>query len=327
MSVNVKNYSPIRAYLYASIAIGFWSVGAYLFCTVDHVPLFQVLAIAQLVGAIVSLFFHRPKKPLTQVRRSWPFTLLILLNQIAYVVAFRMAPAAHVDLINYLWPCLLVVGQALYTRKGLHSGQLLGLALCVVALFVLLWPALETVGGIASFGLGYIAAIVAAFTWALYSLLKKNQKGRTNECTTATDLLLSAMACVAIQLCCGGFVAMSLVDTCLIILIGIGSYGLAFPCWQRALRTGSCASVGGLANLIPVLSVAWLVVGGISPLTLSLFFAGLLIVGGCMLLNKSEALSFAFSRKIYRQVTYASATAAVFMVGLCSGLTVGPVDQ
>ncbi len=280
-----------QTYFYASVAVVLWSLGAYLLCLLSHLPFLQVMGIGLTVGGCVSLLLERRRCSIPTIKRylttRWIGIVLLLVNQLAYVAAFRLAPAAHVDLINYLWPSFLVVGEALRTRRLLSRGQVVGLLACFLALLVLVFPALNFKAGLGH-GWGYLTAFVAALSWALYSLIvKAKSESVGEEPLVGVGVLIVGILCSVVQCSMGGFVSMTPLELFLILAFGAGVSGLAFPCWQRAIQLGSCAAVGGMANAIPILSVGWLIVGGVSQLSPSLVVSAFLVIVGCYLLGRS----------------------------------------
>ena len=96
-----------KSRLYALLTILLWSSLATLGAFTQKLPPFQVTAIALLTGSLISI--HRIKE--------WalpPATLLLGIFGIFgyhYLLssAFRNAPAMEVNLLNYLWPLLIVI--------------------------------------------------------------------------------------------------------------------------------------------------------------------------------------------------------------------------
>ena len=87
--------------------------------------------------------------------------------------AFRNAPAVEANLINYLWPLLIVVLSPVVLRGyGLRPRHILGVLARAGG------DGLIVTGGSMSLDAvrtcpGYLAAAAAALIWALYSLLTK----------------------------------------------------------------------------------------------------------------------------------------------------------
>lgn len=294
--------------VYAVVAVICWSFGAYFCCLLSEVPVLQILAMAQIAGALSMMIFKgRPPsgRELTmRLRTGWPFVCLLICNQICYVYAFRSAPAAHVDLINYTWPVLLVIGQSLKTKTQLTTRQILGTVVCFLGLMVLFLPKLLETSTQINYLPGYLAAALATVCWMLYSLLGKPESSSSDATqSTSNDILLSGVSLSILHTLTGTWTLPQVSDCLVIAALAIIYYGLAFPSWKRSIEFGHYSISGGVANAIPVLSIAWLVVGGIVPMSHTLWLATLLVSFGCYLLSlpyakekaKSKALKMHFA--------------------------------
>ena len=106
----------MRANLYALAAIALWASLATLGVSLKHVPPFLLTGIALLVGSVLTW------PSALKDRRQWrigPSTLgLGVFTLFGYhfllFIGLRLAPAVEVNLINYLWPLLIVVLASLY---------------------------------------------------------------------------------------------------------------------------------------------------------------------------------------------------------------------
>ncbi len=259
-------------------AIALWATLASLSVTLAHVPPFLMAGIALLVGALPSLLHWR------QWRVSWPTLALGIYGLFGYhfllFIALRHAPPVQANLVNYLWPLLIVVlapvllpGSRL---KGVHVlAALLGFA--GAALVITSGRSLD--GG---FAWGYLPAAASAFIWATYSLLTR----RVPPFPTAAIGLFATVS-GALALLCHALleptVALSTRDWALLAVLGLGPLGAAFYLWDAALKRGSAAQIGLLSFLTPLLStLLLLLLRGEAP-SLSVLLAAAMIVGAALL--------------------------------------------
>ena len=163
--------------LYALGAIALWSTLATLGLALAHVPPFLLTGLSLLIGSLIAL-------PLSRFDvRQWRVPVGTLALGVyglfgfhfLLFMALRYAPPVEANLVNYLWPLLMVVlapvllpGVAL---RGVHVvAALLGFA--GAALAILGAPAAP--GGSAAvasgWAWGYVPALGSAFIWASYSL-------------------------------------------------------------------------------------------------------------------------------------------------------------
>ena len=276
---------------YGGIAVIAWSLSAYIVCLSRNIALFEFLSITQLIGGGLGLFIERKILNLKDVTKhfktDWPFVLLLLGNLIAYPYAFRNAPAAHVDLITYLWPTMLVVGEVIRTKKPLKKRQVFGTIICLIALVILIYPGFSEIALHKRYILGYFAGFVAALSWTVYNLLGKHFFRKYHK-STAIDILYTGIICAIIHTFVGKWSMPNPVNLGVMMVLGVFVYGIAFPCWNRALQMGHHTLVAGMASAIPIFSIFWLIIGGISKLSYNLVVAFVLVTIGCFYLGKPE---------------------------------------
>jgi drug/metabolite transporter (DMT)-like permease len=199
--------------------------------------------------------------------------------------AYQHAPVIEANLVNYLWPLLIVLFTPLFFPSRRLSwrhwiGGLLGFA--GVALIV--------TGGYFHFDsgalLGYLLAATAAVVWAVYSLLTKRlpsfPSGAVGGFCLGGGLL--ALAVYAAQGAQGWRMSLLAWPTwAWLILIGVGPFGLAFFAWDAALKRGDPRVIGSLSFLTPMLSTLWLVLlGGRSFTWVSAAAMALIVTGSAM---------------------------------------------
>jgi drug/metabolite transporter (DMT)-like permease len=267
---------------FALAAILIWSTLALVGARLAGVPSLLVLGITLSLSGLSSLF----------IRGAWRVSWRVLAVGVGgifgyhflYFRAFALAPAVEANLINYLWPLLIVVLSPLVL-----PGYRLTLRHILGALLGLSGAALIVTGGKlelqASALPGYLLAAGAALTWALYSLFTKRLPPFSTG-TVAVFCAISGLLALAMYALSGSgwqpLVALEPLDWLFLVLAGAGPMGAAFFCWDAALKQGDPRVIGSLAYLTPLLSTLNLVlIGGktLSPLS---FLAMSLIVAGAV---------------------------------------------
>lgn len=246
-----------HAYVLTAVALGLWSgLAAGASVLTAHPPLVTV-GFGLLVGGLLTAHRWREWEVPTPVR------LLgvggILGYHLLFFSAFAFAPKVMVNLINYLWPLLIVVLAPLILPKTTwswrHSGAALAGLLGTVCLFL---PSGDVrVGG----GTGYALAAGAAVVWALYSLLTKRVKPFPSA-AVGGFCVVSGAAALAIAAALGQLMPtvqrLAGWEWAVIVAMGIGPLGIAFWCWDAALKRGDPRVIGALAYGTPLLSTGWL---------------------------------------------------------------------
>ena len=263
------------------ITILIWSTLAVLGSRMGHLPPFLSVGIALLVGGLVGLIRVKDwKVPLS--------TLAIGIGGIfgyhaLLFTAFRFAPAVEVNLLQYLWPLLIVVLSPIYLpgyRLAIHhvAGSILGLA----------GAGLVITGGklsLESANLpGYLLALGAAFTWSSYSLLTKRVRpfptGAVGGFCLASGLLSLGLFGLDVVAFGAPVPSITAKDGVLLLLLGLGPMGAAFYTWDAALKRGDSRVIGALAYLTPLLSTLNLVLWGGKRLSgISMAAMGLIVLG------------------------------------------------
>lgn len=282
-----------------------WSSLAFLGTHLSRLPAFLVTGIALCIGGLISL----PRARLWRVPAK---TLAVGVGGIfgyhfLYFTAFRLAPPVEVNLMNYLWPLLIVVlTPALLPGHTLRPQHLIGAALGLAG------AGLIVTGGRVELDLanlpGYACAAAAALIWAIYSLLTRRLPPFPTEAVGGFCLisgLLSLGFYAAESAATGQFIAPAGSDWALLAGLGIGPMGLAFFTWSAALKRGDPRIIGALSYLTPLASTLLLVLLGGRTLTAASGFAMLLIVAGALIgsldvLRGSSRLSMAGMRDASR---------------------------
>jgi drug/metabolite transporter (DMT)-like permease len=263
----------------AAGAIALWSTLALLGLKLALVPPFLLVGCALLLGSVFGLRRCR-------LRGLRPRVLLLgVYGLFAYhfclFLALRLAPPLQANLINYLWPLLIVVlspifvgGTALRARHV--AGALLGFG----------GAALLVTGGDLGFhgsaAAGYALALAAAVIWSTYSLLTK----RLGDFPTSTVAVFCLVA-GSLSLLCHALFEPRYVprpgELPYLLAIGLGPMGGAFYLWDRAIKRGDPRTVGTLAYLTPLASTSLVALFGGGRLDATSATAAAMIVGGAVI--------------------------------------------
>ena len=272
----------MQANLYALGAIALWASLASLGVSLTHIPPFLLTGIALIIGSVP----------------AWPFVLrdpyqwripartlaLGVYGLFAYhfllFIALRHAPPVEANLVNYLWPLLIVV-----LAPVVLPGVALRLPHVLAALLGFGGAAIAMVGGRELSGTlawGYLPALAAAFIWATYSLLTKRVPAFP---TTAIGLfglvsgLLSLLCHVALE----PTVSLQPRDWALLAVMGLGPLGASFFLWDKALKLGDARHIGILSYLTPLASTALLIVVSGRPFSASIALSTVMIISAAVM--------------------------------------------
>jgi len=259
-------------------AIALWATLASLGVALAHVPPFLLTGLALVIGST-------PSWPLARQWRVPASTLMLGVYglfgfHLLLFVALRHASALEANLVNYLWPLLIVV-----LAPVVLPGMTLRPVHVVAALVGFVGAALAIVGGrglAGGFAWGYVAAAGSAVIWATYSLGTR----RVASFPTAAVGLFGLVSGAISLACHAAFepsVALSARDMVLITITGLGPLGAAFFLWDAALKRSDPRRIGILSYLTPLASTLLLAATTGRPLTIWVAAAALLIVGAAVI--------------------------------------------
>lgn len=288
MSTQVNATAVRRATLVGGTAILIWSTLALLTALVGPVPPFLLVALSFGLGGLVSLtIIAVTGRPLTvALRQPLPVWLLgiggLFGYHFLYFLALQTAPAAEANLINYLWPLLIVLFAGLLPGERLGRPQVMGAAAGLAGTLLLVTGG-KGVSVQADYLPGYLAAVACAVTWAGYSVLNRRFGAVPTE-IVAFFCLATALLAVPCHLLFEETVwPADAWAWATIVAMGVGPVGLAFFVWDHGVKRGDIQTLGALSYATPLLSTGLLIVAGRAALTLPVLGACVLIVGGAFI--------------------------------------------
>lgn len=268
--------APILA---ALVAILLWGALAALGASLSHVPPFLLTGLALAIGSLPGL---------ARVR-AWKVPAATLALGVAGLFGFhfllfmalRLAPPVEANLVNYLWPLLIVLltpvllpGWRLERRHAIAAA--VGFAGAAIAIGAS--PAAID----ARSATGFALAAGSAVTWAVYSLAVRRVPPFSSWAIGGF-----AAASGALALACHAFLepraALAPGDWARVAVLGLGPMGAAFYLWDYAMKRGDPRVVGTLAYATPVLSTALLALSTGRAWSWTLPLATLLVAGAAAL--------------------------------------------
>lgn len=274
----------MKADFFALGAIALWASLAAIATLLSEIPPFLLTGIGLVIGSLIAI-------PLSGFKISaWKIPLPTLAVgvyglfgfHLLLFIALQSAPAVEANLLNYLWPLLLVVLAPLFSRSlKLQVRHLVAAILGFAGAAVAIFSSADQVGQ-AGFSTGYLFAIGAAVVWATYSLATTKLPSFD---TSAIGLfaLVSGVLALFAHLLLEQPVSLEPIDWLLLIVLGLGPLGGAFYFWDAALKIGDPRRIGLLAFLTPLLSTTALLLVQQRALSWQLLLATALIVGGAIL--------------------------------------------
>ncbi|MEH6519913.1 aromatic amino acid exporter YddG [Sulfitobacter sp.] len=265
------------------IAVLLWALLALFTVGSSPTPPLLLNTLCFGIGGIVGLIWAWATGSVPQMRtvplRVYAFGALgLFAYHLLYFSALRLAPAAEAGLIAYLWPLLIVVFSGLLPSETLKAGHVIG------AILGFSGAALIISGGGAGLSTeylpGYLLALLAAFTWAGYSVLSR-LVGSAPTASVAVFCIATSLLSFPLHLM---FEETVFPTTALgwasIAGLGLGPVGFAFYVWDIGCKHGDIQLLGTSSYAAPLLSTLVLILAGIAAPSMTLLWATLLITGG-----------------------------------------------
>jgi drug/metabolite transporter (DMT)-like permease len=195
-----------------------------------------------------------------------------------YFLAFALAPAVEVNLINYLWPLLIVLLAAPIRGLRLGPARLTGVGLGVAGCALLVGPGAafppEAVPG-------FLAALGCAVVWSVYSVTAGTRRlvAVPTEAVAGFCLATAALAAL-LHVIFEATVAPTTREWAAVVALGLGPVGAAFFLWDIGMKRGDPRLLGTLAYAVPVASTLTLIAAGEGTMSLRVAAATAMVAGG-----------------------------------------------
>ncbi len=281
------------------VAVLLWSQLATLTALSGAVPPFQLVAMSFVIATAIGVLWcavtgRGLASALDAPPAAWVLGLAGLCGyHFFYFLALRSAPAVEANLLNYLWPLLIVLFSALLPAGdgggGLRWWHLAGALLGLAGTAIVVTGGSPARPGQAPWG-GYAAALAAALLWSSYSVLSRRFAHVSSTSVTGFCAITAGVALLA---------HLALEDTvwpegalqwAAVAGLGLGPVGGAFYVWDYGVKHGDIRVLGAAAYLAPLLSTLSLVILGLGQAGPTLWIACVLITAGAMLAAREMLL-------------------------------------
>jgi drug/metabolite transporter (DMT)-like permease len=131
-----------------------------------------------------------------------------------------------------------------------------------------------------------IAAFVAAFVWAAYSVMSRTLKAVPTDAVAGFCLATALLAALVHGLVETTVWPETVTQWLAIIALGIGPVGAAFFAWDIGMKRGDIRVLGAASYATPLLSTAFLMLAGFAEPSAAIAVAAVLIAGGGLIAAK-----------------------------------------
>jgi drug/metabolite transporter (DMT)-like permease len=271
-------------------AILMWSLLAAMTVATGQIPAFQLAAMTFAIGALVGSLTWIARPDAVHALRQRPLAWIVGVGGLfgyhaLYFLALRSAPPAEAGLLNYLWPLLIVVFSSLLPGERLALHHVIG-ALLGLSGTVLLFAGSGGSGFAPGQVPGLIAAFLAAFVWAAYSVMSRKLKSVPTDAVAGFCFATALLAALVHELVEVTVWPDGIVQWLAVIALGVGPVGAAFYAWDIGMKRGDIRVLGAASYVTPLLSTAFLILAGFAKPSAGIAIAAVLIAGGGLIAAK-----------------------------------------
>ena len=215
----------------------------------------MTFAIGALVGSLTWIGRPEAIRALRQPPLAWIVGVGGLFGYHAlYFLALRFAPPAEAGLLNYLWPLLIVLFSSLLPGERLAPHHIIGALLGTCRHGAAVCRQQPSAASRPARCPDLLAAFVAAFVWAAYSVMSRKLKSVPTDAVAGFCLATALLAALV-----HGLVEVTVwPDTTAqwlaIAALGVGPVGAAFYAWDIGMKRGDIRVLGAASYATPLLS-------------------------------------------------------------------------
>jgi drug/metabolite transporter (DMT)-like permease len=270
-------------------AILMWSLLGLMTARSGAVPPFLLNALTFGVSGIGATLWLAVTGRLGALKQPWHVWLLcgggLFGYHAFYFTAMRNAPPVEANLVNYLWPLLIVLFSGLLPGEKLKPHHIVGAALGLAGAVVIITKG-RSIAIAPEHVFGLAAATASAITWAVYSVASRGL-GAVPTAAVAGFCLATAVFSGLCHLMLEPTVLPARPSQWLAVLaLGAFPLGAAFFVWDIGVKRGDIQVLGAASYLAPLLSTGFLVADGQAELTWQIALAALLMTGGAVIASK-----------------------------------------
>lgn len=273
----------MSSYISAFSAILLWASLASLSTFVSNIPAFFLTGFCLLIGSLISI--HKLNHWKLDLKNIFFGVYGIAGFHIFYFLGLRNAPALETNLVNYLWPLLIVLLAPFMIKKPLSRYQIIGALLGFSG--AILAIASKGLSQSSVLQIGYLFSFFSAVIWATFSLgLSKDNQSSVWQ--TGAYCLVSGIICLVISYFSGERFEPTGSDWFFLLIIGLGPLGTAFYLWDYAIKRLGAVNVAPVSYLTPVISTLLLTLTLKEVPSFVLGLAITLVLAGVALGNKKK---------------------------------------
>lgn len=275
----IKKYPTVIGYS----ALIFWAMAAPFVVKIKSLPLFETLTIVFSISFLLSAIKITLYRQWSTLKQPWFLWIIGILgiygNDLLYIAAFKHAPAAHADLINYLWPIMVMLFAGFLPNEKLSLHHLLAASLGFAGIYILMSQ--NSQGFDSQYLLGYLFAFLDALVWSVYTLMARHY-GKTPAEIIGMYCGVGAICSFLLHYQLEASVIPSIQQCFILLIMGLVTQCLAYFFWDFGVKRGDFKLLTILSYGNPLLSIMLLIAFGMAEPSFELFIACMFVTLGGM---------------------------------------------
>lgn len=302
-AVALKNYK--NSTIIGSGALILWALEPLVISELINIPLFEALTIVFIscfvLTAIKITIFGTWHVILKQKLLIWIVGIISICgSDLCYMLGAKLAPIAHIDLIDYLWPCLITVVISFLPNEKFRTYSICGAILGFIGIFQLCFTGNDHITNIIVINhiyrfIGYAIAILGICLWGGYTLFSKYHKQVPHD-MVGIYCGIGAIISFIIHLFCEHTVIPQFNELGMAVMLGLAGPGLAYQLWDHGVKYGNVSILSTGCYFARVFALMLLVYFDKEPFSPQLVVAGILTTFG-MFISTLDSFNLTVSNK------------------------------
>lgn len=290
-----------KSYLYAGLAIMFWSTVPTAFkISLSQLEILPMLAIASITSAAVLFLIVAGEKKLHLLKQSTSGELLSsailgLINPFIYYLillkAYQLLPAQVAQPLNMIWPILLVFISVPILGQKIEKKSYLALVVSFAGVYIISSRG-NLFNRVHSDITGVLLATGSSVFWAFYFILNVKDK-RDEGIKLLLNFIFGSIYLIISLVITGKWPMMqNIKGIAASVYLGLFEMGITFFFWLKALKLASTtAKVSNLVYIAPFISLFLVHFIIHEPVYYTTPIGLILIISGIFIQNKRSKIS------------------------------------
>lgn len=274
-------------------ALLLWVIEPLLVSELIGFPLFEALFLIFTTCFIVTAIRITVTKQWHDILKQpifvWAFgTIAICGSDFCYILGAHCAPIAHIDLIDYMWPCFIIFFIGFLPNQKFSFKYLIGAILGFIGILQLITYDNQIDQMYIPSYWGYLLAFFGVIIWGAYSTYSSYHKEKLPVAMIGLYCGIAALICGILHVTLETTVTPTLSQGLMTITLGLVGPGLAYQLWDYGMKFGNARLLSVSCYFARIMSMALLVWFNKEPYSNTLVIACILAITGVFISSVDE---------------------------------------